>query len=85
MAKDADTQIELDPRGGMSSDFQGSRRSKKRGGSKRTGSSKKSTKKKERDREREEVGVGFIAGGLPPAGETADVHPKVRGVGLHIS
>lgn len=82
LARGADSQIELEPRGSMSSDHQGSRRSKK-SGSKR--SNKRSTKKKERDRdrEREEVAeVGFIAGGLPPAGETADVHPQVRDVEL---
>lgn len=79
LAKDEETQIELEPRGSMSRDYQGSRRSKKRN-SKR--SSKKSAKKKERDREREDAGVGFIAGGLPPAGETADIHPQVRGVGF---
>lgn len=58
----------------MARDFQGSRR-KNRNNSKR--SSKKSSKKKDRDREREEVGVVFIAGGLPRTSEVVECNPQV--------
>ncbi len=77
LASDEETQMELEPRGSVArGDFQGSSRRKqyhhRGGGGSSKRSSKKSSKKKDRDREREEAGVGFIAGGLPRAPEAAE-------------
>ena len=77
MVTDEETQLELEPRGGMARDLHGSSRRKHGRGSKR--SSKKSAKKKDRDREREDAGVavGFIAKGLPRTPEADELQPQV--------